>query len=308
VSEFSNDNDSPKIGRPKMTNRQREKMVQYRRYQIESLLSKGASQADCATVFRLTPATISRECKAIEASARARLAKHIEEKIPFIYLSNMDGIDAVIKQAWFIIQNPKSGNQYLKIHAMSILIQCYRARQDLSSDSAVVNESLRLMEQTKHKLEELEKGRLPEHKIDLSTLDEVPDMQDNEDEDETEDAITTTTNDSQVLLSPSDNEGNTQAAQEDTNDDNVDTDRQDWYLKNSYAEDKDSLSTNNDTLKDNILTPLPISEDTIAQSAEPRAQRPEPQAQPTTTEPADDDDDAQPAEDNQQQEHEDSLG
>ena len=59
----------------------------------------------------------------------------------------MKGINEVIKHAWRIIDNAK--NDYLRIHALNVLMGAYAHKQALTTDSTVVNESLSIMEKAK---------------------------------------------------------------------------------------------------------------------------------------------------------------
>jgi|GEM_PF-506804 hypothetical protein len=132
----------------------KQKLLGYRRRQVEDLLVKGASQSDISTVLRISQPTVSRDVDFLESAAREQLKEHIQKRIPHTHLICMRGIDSVIKHAWIIISNGK--NDYVKIHALNVLMAAYAHKQALTTDSSVVNESLNLIEKSKEKLEELE--------------------------------------------------------------------------------------------------------------------------------------------------------
>jgi hypothetical protein len=90
----------------------------------------------------------------LESAAREKLKQHIQERIPHTHLVCMKGIDEIIKHAWQIIDNAK--NDYLRIHALNVLMAAYAHKQALTTDSTIVNESLNIIEKRKEKLKKLE--------------------------------------------------------------------------------------------------------------------------------------------------------
>ncbi len=138
----------------------RQKMLSYRRQQIDDLLVKGANQSEIATVLRISQSTVSRDVEYLERAAREKLKQHIQERIPHTHLVCMKGINEVIKHAWRIIDNAK--NDYLRIHALNVLMAAYTHKQALTADSTVVNESLNIIEKAKQRLKKLEEEQQTE--------------------------------------------------------------------------------------------------------------------------------------------------
>jgi IS30 family transposase len=132
----------------------RQKMVSYQRQQIDDLLVKGASQSEIASLLRISQSTVSRDVEYLESAARDQLKQHIQQRIPHTHLQCMKGINSVIKHAWYIIGSAK--NDYLKIHALNVLMTAYAHKLALTTDSTVVNESLNIIEKSRQKLEKLE--------------------------------------------------------------------------------------------------------------------------------------------------------
>ena len=78
----------------------------------------------------------------------------MQKALPHTHLICSRGIDQVLKTAWAIVSTAK--NDYIKIHALNLIHQCYITKQNLSTDGTVINGALELIEKSKKELQKLE--------------------------------------------------------------------------------------------------------------------------------------------------------
>lgn len=136
----------------------RSRMIAFRRQKVSELLAFGKNQAEIASILHVTPACISRDVSYIEGEARAKIADHVRKSVPHVYLICMRGLNEIIKRCWQIVDNTK--NDYLRIHALTLLNNVYLQKQTLSTDSTILNSSLEALEQDRARVKALELGKV----------------------------------------------------------------------------------------------------------------------------------------------------
>ena len=130
------------------------KIVEYRRQEIGKMLVLGMSQHDIARELNGSQPTINRDIAVMQESAREDLKTHVQKALPHTHLICSRGIDQVLKTAWAIVSTAK--NDYIKIHALNLIHQCYITKQNLSTDGTVINGALELIQKSKRELQKLE--------------------------------------------------------------------------------------------------------------------------------------------------------
>jgi hypothetical protein len=124
------------------------------RQEVGKMLVLGMSQHDIARELNVSQPTINRDIAVMQESAREDLKTHVQKALPHTHLICSRGIDQVLMTAWAIVSTAK--NDYIKIHALNLIHQCYITKQNLSTDGTVINGALELIQKSKRELQKLE--------------------------------------------------------------------------------------------------------------------------------------------------------
>lgn len=147
------------------------KKIQYRRDKVSEYLVLGVGQNDMAAALNVSQATISKDVAYLEIRAREELKHHIDKKMPHVHLQVMQGIERVIRTGWALVNSGK--NDYVKIHALNLIHSAYITKSNLSTGTAVVQDSLMLLNKSKEELERI----VANDKAKDSNSNEIPQPQ-----------------------------------------------------------------------------------------------------------------------------------
>jgi Holliday junction resolvase RusA-like endonuclease len=115
--------------------------IEWRRNTVLSKLAKGYSQSDIAKELQLRPSTISLDVQFLKEQAQQELKTHIHETIPLEYKRAKAGLDNLLKKATDMLEkvtDPKN-----QIQTMALLMDLYKSIMILSTDGAVIEQSMK---------------------------------------------------------------------------------------------------------------------------------------------------------------------
>jgi hypothetical protein len=141
--------------------------IEWRRERIAELSAQGRTEREIATILKVGLGTVSRDLAYLNKQARENLQVHIQERLPEQYQRCSNGLTQVLKMAWNIVLL-ESNNQSNKLHALSLISDCYKHLMDLSTNAGVISEAMKFVNQ---KAEQLNTLKLNE--IDLKEKEKV---------------------------------------------------------------------------------------------------------------------------------------
>jgi len=122
-------------------NRQKEDLKSWRRNYIIMQTSKGRTQRDIASLLKVGVGTVNRDLSWFRDKTKEEITNFIE-KVLEEHEKSMVGLNAVLKEAWFIIENSSDSKE--KLTALSLVKECYALREDLICNLPIIDEALKL--------------------------------------------------------------------------------------------------------------------------------------------------------------------
>ncbi len=130
------------------------KKVEWRRNKVQELLVKGYNQWDIAKTLQISQPTISRDIQHLRKAARDNLMNHFDEKLPEEYQRCLIGINEVLRKAWNIASaDEEKHDERTRLQALQLVNDCYKYRMDLLTNSTLLTEAMKFLEQSKQKVQ-----------------------------------------------------------------------------------------------------------------------------------------------------------
>jgi hypothetical protein len=148
-------------------NQDQEQQVQWRRYKVQDLCSKGYSQREISQTLQVGLATVNRDISYLRNQAKYNIKRYIDERLPEEYEKCLVGLTAITKEAWDTATQTKDKRE--KIQALSLAKECYSMKLDLLTNAAVVDDAIKFVSQ---KYNEKLKSSLDNSDGDDEELDE----------------------------------------------------------------------------------------------------------------------------------------
>ena len=124
---------------------QEQQQLQWRRYKIQELCSKGFSQREISQTLQVGLATVNREVSYLRNQAKTNIKKYIDERLPEEYEKCMVGLTAILREAWNTSYRKEDKRE--KIQALSLAKECYSMKLDLLTNATVVDDAIRFVSQ-----------------------------------------------------------------------------------------------------------------------------------------------------------------
>jgi transposase len=131
--------------------------IEWRRNTVLSNLAKGYSQSDIAKELQLHPSTISLDVQFLKEQAQQELESHIHETIPLEYKRAKTGLDNLLQKATDMLE--KVTDPKTQIQTMVLLMDLYKSIMILSTDGAVIEQSMKKVQGLQSQSEQ--QSRLP---------------------------------------------------------------------------------------------------------------------------------------------------
>jgi hypothetical protein len=122
-----------------------EQQVQWRKYKVQELYSKGYSQREISQVLQVGLATVNRDISYLRNQAKTDIKRYIDERLPEEYEKCLVGLNAITKEAWNTAQSTEDKRE--KIQALSLAKECYSMKLDLLTNATVVDDAIRFVSQ-----------------------------------------------------------------------------------------------------------------------------------------------------------------
>ena len=74
-------------------------LIDWRRYQVLELSSKGYNQSEIAKKLQIDKSTISRDSSYLREQSKKNIRKYIDEKLPDEYEKCLVGLNSILKEA-----------------------------------------------------------------------------------------------------------------------------------------------------------------------------------------------------------------
>jgi predicted transcriptional regulator len=84
-----------------------------RREKVMILLTKGLKGYQIAEELDLTPSTVSRDISYLSKESNNNLKSLVQQSLPFLYSTSIEGIKGVLKECWNIYQSDNASVSYL---------------------------------------------------------------------------------------------------------------------------------------------------------------------------------------------------
>ena len=115
--------------RSNISKRKYQKQINWRREKVKELLFKGYNQQEIVSILHVSQPTICRDI-ALLYSQREKEINDYGKVIFEIHFDCVNGSAELLKQAWKLLENPKTDNK-TKLKAMSFIKDCYDKRIEL---------------------------------------------------------------------------------------------------------------------------------------------------------------------------------
>ena len=117
--------------------------IEWRRYQVLELGSKGLNQSEISRILQIDKSIISRDMSYLREQSRVSIRKYVDEKLPEEYEKCLVGLTAILKEAWNTAQNTQETRE--KIQALSLAKDCYSMKLELLTNATVVDDAIRFL-------------------------------------------------------------------------------------------------------------------------------------------------------------------
>ena len=147
--------------------------LEWRRYQVLELSSKGYSQSEIARTLQIDRSIISRDCSYLREQSKQNIRKYIDERLPEEYEKCLVGISSILKEAWNTA-NSQDGKD--KLHALSLAKDCYSMKLELLTNATIVEDALKFVDRNKNnnnnKKQELSSNKVQNNDDDITLANE----------------------------------------------------------------------------------------------------------------------------------------
>lgn len=133
-------------------------LIDWRRFKVIESISKGQTQSEIANALFVGIGTVNRDLSWFREQAREYMTKFVE-RIQEEHEKSMIGLNAILREAWTIMENAKTSKE--KLQALSLAKDCYALKEELLCNMPVIEEALKFESES-----ELEKSE--------NYLDETP--------------------------------------------------------------------------------------------------------------------------------------
>jgi IS30 family transposase len=134
------------------------KIIEKRRKQVASLLSKSFTEDEIANQLQVTQATISRDVKILKEMSQEFVYDLAKSDLGYYYKQSINGIEEAKKESWKIFQDDKVQVRD-KLLALKIIIQSDETRFKLLSEGPSVL-AVKMLEDRLSKVEHQEKRQI----------------------------------------------------------------------------------------------------------------------------------------------------
>jgi hypothetical protein len=141
--------------------------IEWRRNKVQELLIKGHNQTRIAKELRVSNRAISSDVFQLRQQAKEMMREHLEHRLPLEFTNCIYGMNEVLRMSFEIAnQYSKNDNEEkgrivstdenrTRLQALSLANDCYKYKMELMTNSAVVADALRYVEQKQNQLEKL---------------------------------------------------------------------------------------------------------------------------------------------------------
>ena len=143
--------------------------LEWRRYQVLELSSKGYSQSEIARTLQIDRSIISRDCSYLREQSKQNIRKYIDERLPEEYEKCLVGISSILKEAWNTA-NSQDGKD--KLHALSLAKDCYSMKLELLTNATIVEDALKFVDRNKNN-NNINKQELSNNKVQNNNDDDI---------------------------------------------------------------------------------------------------------------------------------------
>ena len=121
--------------------------IDWRRNKVFELSTKGFSQAEIATILKISEPTISRDISILKQEATKNIENHIKERLPYEYNRCISGLDEIIKESWLIASKAEGkGDNREKLSSLSLIKDAYTTKMDLLTNASLLNDAVKFVE------------------------------------------------------------------------------------------------------------------------------------------------------------------
>jgi hypothetical protein len=133
----------------------RNQLIEYRRNKVLELSSKGYNQTEICQKLQLDKSAVSRDLVYLRKQAQNNLEHHIHDVIPMELERCMFGIKGNLKHVLDIAESVSDPRT--KLQARAIATDIYKYIMDLATNSAIVTDAIKYVNQTQKQVDTLKR-------------------------------------------------------------------------------------------------------------------------------------------------------
>src|SRR6266496_6047790 len=126
-----------------MEQQNQDQQVEWRRYKVQELCSKGYSQREISQILQVGLATVNRDISYLRNQAKTNIKIYIDERLPEEYEKCLVGLNAITREAWNTAERTEDKRE--KVQALSLAKECYSMKLDLLTNATVVEDAIRFV-------------------------------------------------------------------------------------------------------------------------------------------------------------------
>jgi predicted transcriptional regulator len=119
------------------------KNIELRRGRTLELAAKGMSQESISKTLGVHPSTTSLDLQYIKCKAQEHLQTHIQDTVVLQWEKTMSGLQQVLQRVWNIAETSERMSE--KLQAYSLINDCYKYINDMSTDSTIISKALKFV-------------------------------------------------------------------------------------------------------------------------------------------------------------------
>lgn len=141
--------------------------IMARRHMLHPVMAKGLNTFQAASVLGYSQPTVSSDLAWLRQYYKKQMLHYIEDRLPELWESCLTQVHSTMAAVSAIIEDPATST-HDKIHAHSLMLNCIEVKEELISDPTIIQEALRVVDDTKKHIVEI----APEKSKELLHMEE----------------------------------------------------------------------------------------------------------------------------------------
>ncbi|SRR5215204_1473958 len=141
--------------------------IMARRHTLHTLMAKGMSTYQAASVLGCSQPTISGDLAWLRNYYKQQIRTYIEDRLPELWEQCLTQLHNMMASVDKLLSDPETST-HDKLHAHSLILNCIEVKEELISDPTIIQEALDIVDKTKKRIVEI----APENSKELLQMKE----------------------------------------------------------------------------------------------------------------------------------------